>query len=68
MPGTTVLQVFFNDGVDEDCFAAVITGTVGGPLNLLIVDSSDNVRVVNEVPQRAVADYGPEGGGDTYHL
>ena len=66
--GTPVISVFFNDGTDEDCFAVVISGTLGGPLNLLVVDSGDNVDVVNQVPLRAVADYGAAGGGRTYHF
>ena len=33
--GTPVISVLYNDGTDEDCFAAVLSGTVGGLLNLL---------------------------------
>jgi hypothetical protein len=66
--GTPAISVLFNDGSDENCFALVIGGEIPGNLELLVVDSADNVRPVNNVPLRAPADYGAEGGGDTYHL
>lgn len=61
-------HVFYNDGTDEDVFALVKRELDDGNLNLEVMPDQGAPYPVNDVPRRDKADYGPEGGGDTYHL
>lgn len=60
-------HVFFNDGTDEDVFALVKRELENGNLNLEVCPDQGAPYPVNDVPQREKADYGAEGGGDTWH-
>lgn len=66
---TKVESVWFNDGTDEDVFALVVGDGEGDTKNLISFDPSTAApEHRNNVPRREKIDYGPEGGGDTYHL
>ena len=58
-------SVTYNDG-ENDLYALVIKGSAldGNDLDLFIPETKE---VVKGVPNRAKADYGPEGGGRTWH-
>ena len=58
-------SVTYNDGQDE-VYALVIKGDPfeGSELDLFIPETKE---VVKSVPNRAKDDYGPEGGGRTWH-
>lgn len=60
--------VYFNDGTNQDVFALVIGDNGGGNLNLFTIPGSGAPQTVDGIPHREVKDYGPEGGGDTWHL
>lgn len=62
-----VVSVFYNDGTNEDVFAIVLKDNGGGSLNLYAIPDSGEPVVANGVAHREKADYGPEGGGDTWH-
>lgn len=68
MAGVPVESVFFNDGENEDVFALVLKDDGDTKLNLYVIPDSGEPHVANGVPLRDKKDYGPEGGGDTYHL
>ena len=63
-----VHQVRYNDGTNEDLFAFVVADNGGGSLNLVVFNDQGVSSAVNDVPRREKADYGPEGGGVTWHL
>ena len=58
-------MVAFNDG--EEDRVAFIASPEGGPMADLVILGKDGVEHKRDVPQRAKADYGPEGGGHTWH-
>lgn len=60
-------SVFYNDGTNPDIFALVIKDNGGGSLNLFVIPEAGVPGIENGVPQREKADYGPEGGGRTWH-
>lgn len=57
-----------NLGGDADVFqfALVTKELESGNVNLVSVDAHGAWEHHNDVPRRDPADYGPEGGGDTY--
>jgi hypothetical protein len=62
--GHTARYVWFNDGTASR-YATVIKEHPNGALDL-VVEGETGVK--HEVPHREPSDYGPEGGGDTWHL
>lgn len=46
---------------------ALVTKRSGDKADLLVVDQNGTWTVLEDVPRRAPADYGPEGGGRTWH-
>ena len=63
----TAEHVFYNDGTDEDVYAIVTKDNGDGNLNLFVLPASGTGYGANGVPHREKADYGAEGGGDTWH-
>lgn len=66
--GAPVRSVFFNDGTNPNVFA-LVTKNHGGPnptLDLLVVHS-EGVEVAKSIGHREPSDYGPEGGGRSWH-
>jgi len=59
--------VYYNDGTDEDVYALVTADNDDGTLNLFVIPASGEAKQVNGVPRREKDDYGPEGGGHTWH-
>lgn len=63
-----VEAVNFNAGEGKESqFALVLKDHKGGTLDLLWVDDNGSWNAASHVPRREPADYGPEGGGDTWH-
>lgn len=61
----TAKVVYFNDGTDPNVPALV--RSVDGTKRDLAVCSRDGVHYEDGVPRREPKDYGPEGGGRTWH-
>ena len=60
--------VSFNNGSDPDCFELVVADKGGTKKDLLVFDPSTAAPSYrSDVAQREPKDYGPEGGGDTWH-
>jgi hypothetical protein len=64
----TAQYVYFNDGTDTNVYALVTQNDGDTKLNLFCIPASGESYVKNGIPQREPNDYGPEGGGDTWHL
>lgn len=59
--------VVFNGGEGKEHQLAFITKDHGGgTADLLVVTASGN-SALTSVPRRAPSEYGPEGGGHTWH-
>lgn len=65
MPRKPVESVDYNSG-DGTRFALVVDEKGDHKLDLAVLTDHGFERV-NDVPRRAPADYGPEGGGRTWH-
>lgn len=62
-----VKSVAYNTG-DGDAFAIVLDDAGDGNLDLLVFDPETAAPGYKyDVPRRAPSDYGPEGGGHTWH-
>lgn len=66
--GKPVRHVEFNDGTTEDIFALVKKHNDDGTSNLQVFPDEGACYPANSIPRREKADYGPEGGGQTYHV
>ena len=63
-----VQSVYFNaGGKDVNQFALVIATRDDGNLDLLAFDKNGSGGLKGDIPRREPIDYGPEGGGDTWH-
>lgn len=62
-----VKSVFYNNG-EAELFALVVADKGEHELDLIVFDQDTGASsLVRNVPRRAKADYGPEGGGRTWH-
>ena len=63
-----VESVFYNDGKDENVFAIVAKDVGDTKFDLIVFDpEGGQSSLYKAVPRREKADYGPEGGGRTWH-
>lgn len=63
-----VQSVEFNDGTHADVFALVAKDVGDTKLDLIMFDPETGTASYRRgIPRREPADYGPEGGGDTWH-
>jgi hypothetical protein len=65
--GNTAKYVFFNDGSDPNVYAIVTQDNGDGTQNLFTLPAQGQGQPVNGIPQREPNEYGPEGGGNTWH-
>lgn len=64
----TAIRVVYNGGAGKEEEYALVTKDNGdGNYDLLVADENGAWTHQKSVPRRAVADYGPEGGGHTWH-
>lgn len=59
--------VLYNDGTNPNVHALILHVNADDTVNLYVIPESGAPSVENGVPERAVADYGAEGGGRTWH-
>jgi len=64
--------VYYNDGSEagEDCHSLVVKDKKSGDtlLDLYPLEGLRHGELVPDVPRREKVDYGPEGGGHTWHV
>lgn len=62
-------HVWFNAGGDQTKQYALVVADKGGTLlDLLVADENGAWGHKRDIARREPADYGPEGGGDTWHV
>lgn len=61
-------RVTYNGGEGKEHeYALVVKDNGDGNLDLLVADANGAWAHQNSVPRRDPSDYGPEGGGHTWH-
>ncbi len=61
-------HVWFNGGAGREKEYALVAAEKGDTkLDLVVLTASGN-QLVEDIPRREPSDYGPEGGGDTWHI